>query len=1469
MLNWLAGTPSGSPDVTFYWAINTSSTVDYETNYIQHGITSDLNMIIYNLSLNTQYYWTVKAVTDCGASSASSYATAINFTTLSVNAPITWVGGTSTDWNTTANWSSTSVPDENDNVIIPAGCTYYPVIGTVGLSINNTSVTNRCKALYVDENATITVNGNSLYVYCSGEIQISGTFNHNADDYSDRFLINSGGDITVKDGGILNIGSTVISSDIPAGTINQYNDLYINDGQLNIEPGGSVFIQDNLVLTGTSGIKGKINMTGGELWVKYSGSGSSSGLGFDIYANSELSITDGDVSICGQYLGLKMLDWNASATVDISGGNILLINAEYGSTNNIGYVDFKGHTINNLIIDRDSTTYLSTTTDNLVINGNLNINNSSTFSANNLNFSLDGDIANNGTYTPGTGTVKLTGSNKQIKGISITTFYNLIIDNDASYTIAPTSEDRANVNGDLTLNSGSVLNIPSGNMLDFYGDDAIINGSIVAVNNLDGARDFDLNNNASLVCNGLISADLRIYDNETTLASDIDLNGDLIIESGATFTMTSHTLTLNGDWINNGTFTSGVGLIKLAGETKDILGSSESDFNHLTILDGASYTLNPSTANGDIDINGQFEMESGSSLSIASEKYFDLYSSGADVESIILNGDISAVSVYSGIKDIDINNTVELSGTGNINADLRIYDNTTTLSSDFDLIGDFIIRSGATFTMTSHKLYVSGDWSSPGDFDSGTGAVIFNPDDDRTIHTFTTIASGVVASNNNFWDLSIEAASGKTVKLERDGTGTEVQTTNPYSGHLRVKNNLEVLSGTFSTGDSDVPGRKLISNNVTLVEEGATLNFGGLSTNENSWGYFVSTFYGDLILRGNITTSRPIISGYAEIFLLGARLKSSGNVDEFACDVQISTAAVTTQESDVYIKGDLIIQDDGTLKCESNKVLTIGGNLYLYENMTHKGTVNVYGNMTSGGYTTNEVVLNTSVFNFIQSASKYTYIDKKIWFGEINIIGGTRVFRQDIDCANDLTITNGSIMDMYVTTPKNLSLSHSANWVNDGTFTPYTGKVSFTGDAAQNITGTSQTTFYNLEVDNSGSGVYPQNIAKVSNQLILTNGVFNTSTSKYISLLDQSSVSPDGGQTNSFVNGPIFKTGRDGDPGDYSFVFPTGKNGVWARIASVHNGGTTATTDVFMAEYFDFPYPVLSFDASIEAVSNFEYWNLSKISGNADLQKKVKLFSEDKDLSGIVSFITDDDLTVAHFNTVTQKWEDVGLTDSDESGITGWVISDFNSDFSPFTFGSKTGGNPLPVSLLGFDAEMQNKKVLTKWSTASEYNTDYYIVQKSKGLDGFMDVGIVKATGFSNEIMNYAFTDVEPWDNISYYRLKIVDFDNTYSYSNIVAVNNPVNYQLEDSDVVASFEFVSLYPNPVKDEFYVLVNANENTLTALYITDISGKLVSQKQILLQSGENLITLHADNFVAGFYIVTLGNNTTRLSKKFVKQ
>lgn len=1474
-LNWTAGNPSGSPVVTYFWALNNSPTVDYESNYFQRGTTTNSSVIVYNLNPGTQYYWTVKAVTNCGSGFSSSYASSISFSTISIDAPIIWTGTTNTDWNTATNWNPQQVPTILNNVIIPASCPRYPIITInsgdpeVALRIGgyDWAAKHKCKSLIIEPNASITiyrVSGSTTYyahVYVYDLLDISGIFYHNPTSYSNTFRIFSGGDVFVRTGGELYVGIA------PGTTTNEFPDIDLTGGTLNIEPGAKVVITDELRFQ-----SGTLNMNGGELWIKYAGGGSDPTYGFNIYEPAQLNVSGGDIYICGQRNGssYRMLDWNASANINITGGTIHIMNNQVSGTNNTGYLNFKGHKINNLRINRNTATnYLTSNDNNVIISGDLIIENGCSFNSNDLSFVCEGNIINNGTFSSGTNTITLKGSDKEIKGSSQTGFNNLTISEGASYSINHTHATNTwiPVAGNFTMENASTLTIKSDKQLSLSGN-AIINGNIYAEDVYDNTVDVGLNGDFNISGNGTIYADFRVTAGTRTLTSDLICNGDFIINSGAGFTMTSHNFIVGGSWINNGTFTRGTGTVKFSGNNKQITGSAITNFYNLEILSASIYSLNPNT-NDRARVYANFILNQNSVLKIASGKILDLYG-----PTILIDGDIiSAGSHSSSIpssgdgREIDINNDANLSGAGTINADLRIYANKTIISSDINLDGNLIIRDGATLEMSEHNLSISGNWSSPGNFICGNSTVIFKPTEDKTISTYTPISGGVVQHKNNFWNLRIQASPGKKITLERSGSGTEDQITNPYSGHLRVKNNLEILSGTFSTGIDGVPGRKIISNNVTLVEEGATLHISGISP-ESNWGYYVCSFYGDIILRGNITTSRPINSGFAEMFLFGARLKGTGNINEFGCDVQIHTTAITTQESDVYIQGDLIIQNDGTLICQTNKTLTIGGNFYIYENLTHKGTVNVYGNMTSASYSTNQIDIKSSVFNFIQSGSKFTYLDKKIEFGEVNIIGGTRVFRQDIDCSKDLTIHSGSTIDMYETSPKNLNLSNSADFINNGTFIPRTGKVSFTGDNEQKLRGSTTTNFYNLEINNTGNGVTIQKSANVSNQLMLTQGVFNTTTTNSINLLDQSTVSPEGGKENSYFNGPVYKTGRNGIGGNYSFVFPIGKNGIWARIAIEHHSGTTSTSDQFMAEYFDYPYPVVTYDESIEAVSIVEYWNLAKILGSSDLAKRIKLYSEDKNRSGIISFTEDQDLTVAHFNTQTQKWEDIGLFDSYEYNEKGWVLSEFNSNFSPFTFGSKKGQNPLPITLIHFGAFVNDNKVITHWNTASEYNTDYFIIQKSKDLIGFKDVGIIKASGFSNQTLNYSFIDDELWNGVSYYRLKSVDFDLSYQYSYIVAIEyNPEN-NISGNQITANIHYTELYPNPVSENLNILINLENDSKVNINVFDLSGKLIISTQKNLSRGENILNLYVGDLKTGFYIINISDKNCRISRKFIK-
>ncbi|OFX25567.1 MAG: hypothetical protein A2033_06355 [Bacteroidetes bacterium GWA2_31_9] len=1485
-LNWTASA-SGSPTISYYWAVGAASDVTYEANYLQRGIITGTSVDVFTLSSSTTYYWTVKAVTSCN-SSASSYPSAISFSTTSIPTPLrTWTGVTSNEWNLASNWNpSDNYPSVTDNVIIPdvsAGSNRYPIT-TFNLSINNATASRTCKSLTVEAGAKVTLTGGTSIVYVSGNIDVYGTINHECGSNSNYFQINSGGIVTVKNGGILNIGSSSISSGLPAGTINEFNDIYINDGKLNIDPGGKVFIMDDLAVTGTVGVKGKINMDGGELWIKYYGDGSTNSLGFDVFANANITINDGDIYICGQDNGAsaKMLDWNASAIFSITGGTIHLRNEQTSGINDYpGYCNFGGKSIYNLTINR-SLAYSYFSTNNVSINNNL------TFTAgrlypNSYDVTIAGNITNNASATAyycAAETTTLTGVGKTIAGSFGTAVAFLTVNSGASYTINPTGGSWPNNALQIigTFINNGTLNISSGKALDLYGTINTLNGTITATDNYDGTRDIDLNTTGVLSGNGVINADLRVYDNVTTLTSDFTLNGNFVIRNGTSseFVMTTHSLTLNGDFTNDDTFTPGSGTVVFTGSSNLIAGVTATNFNHFTLQSGASYTLNPTAS--DININGSF-LHYGT-LNLASGKYLDIYSQTSQSEAIVLNGDITAVSVFDGTRDIDLNSTIVLSGTGNVNADLRIYDGTTTLSGNFILDGDFEIRNavGPTFVMTTNTFTVGGDWLNNGSgvFTRGTGKVVFNGTADRTIDA----GGSLYASNSakNFYDVYVDCGAN-TLSLKTSA--------------MYIENNLEINSGTFSTSEgTDATGDigdnwHLYIKKDTKINSGANFFIGyrkvGAATGENllSGGSpNIPTFVGDLTNFGAITTNRPINSGFTDLRVRGSRIKGTGTPYEFGVDIQPEDGFTAIQIGDMDIEGDLIIQDPvgNKWECTDPSVnLVIRGSLYIYGNFEHNGTVTVYRTMTSAAYVSNTVTINNSTFNFeMDGTNRYIYIDKNpLPFGTINFISGTgtRELRQNITVDNNLTIESGTLDMINSTTGGNygisnasITLNNSSSWTNNGTFTAESGTVSFAGNSAQNMNGTSSTGFYNLTVSNSSSsGLTFGNNGSVSGTLTLSDGLINTTASRLLTLNDQSSVSPDGGIATSYINGPLKKIGRFGAAGPYSFIYPIGKNDIWARLYMLHYSGTVATTDAYTAEYFDVPYSNSTPSGSLHHVSTIEYWDFTKNSGDVSLNKRIRLYSEDKARSGIDAF-NNADLTVAHFNSGASSWEDYGNTSNSGDVVSGWITSEYNSSFTPLTFASKSAANILPVDLLIFDAKARdNKFVDVFWSTASEFNTKDFIVERSNDLKTFESITTVKAAGNSNSEINYTITDENPFKGTSYYRLKTTDFDNSYSYSEIVSVNIAQENQQE-----SKIDMVNIFPNPTTDLINIVYNYTESEYITLAILDFQGKTVlTPKKHQSAKGNNIISIDVSEFRAGIYFVKIFNNKSFTVGKFIKQ
>ncbi|TVR80751.1 MAG: hypothetical protein EA412_04450, partial [Chitinophagaceae bacterium] len=103
------------------------------------------------------------------------------------------------------------------------------------------------------------------------------------------------------------------------------------------------------------------------------------------------------------------------------------------------------------------------------------------------------------------------------------------------------------------------------------------------------------------------------------------------------------------------------------------------------------------------------------------------------------------------------------------------------------------------------------------------------------------------------------------------------------------------------------------------------------------------------------------------------------------------------------------------------------------------------------------------------------------------------------------------------------------------------------------------------------------------------------------------------------------------------------------------------------------------------------------------------------------------------------------------------------SDGDAFTLG-QAQITPLPVELIAFDAVKEGTAVSVYWATATEIDSDHFIVERSANAEDYKAIEIVEAAGNSVEEIFYQVKDEDPYHGVNYYRLKQVDFDGSHEY---------------------------------------------------------------------------------------------------------
>ncbi len=172
---------------------------------------------------------------------------------------------------------------------------------------------------------------------------------------------------------------------------------------------------------------------------------------------------------------------------------------------------------------------------------------------------------------------------------------------------------------------------------------------------------------------------------------------------------------------------------------------------------------------------------------------------------------------------------------------------------------------------------------------------------------------------------------------------------------------------------------------------------------------------------------------------------------------------------------------------------------------------------------------------------------------------------------------------------------------------------------------------------------------------------------------------------------------------------------------------------------------------------------------------------------------------------------------------------------------------PLPITLLSFDGHLQpDRTVLLNWTTASEFDNDYFTVERSMDGINWSALIIVPGAGNSHTVLHYSATDGNPVPGISYYRLRQTDFDVRWSFSDIIQIN------------ISKNNVFLAYPNPFSNEIVLLLD-NEERNQPLIVYDAHGSIV------FKSDNIPFTLKMNNLSSGIYYIYTPMKTLQIQKE----
>ena len=1285
----------------------------------------------------------------------------------------------------------------------------------------------------------------------------------NVSTSADQVIVNNGGTLSIASGTFtLNDGAgddlqVNGSLSITGGTITGTGDVLLNNtadwsggtisAPFNVASSGTLSLSttNNRFLTGATLVNnGTINFSAGTLYLT-NGTVSNTNA---MMANDGTTIADnGGTNSFANAGSFSKLGSSGTATISVqatNSGSIAILNGDVSigaALNNTGQVNFASP--------------------------GTHFNNGSNISW------------NAGSTITGTGTFNNTGT--------LTLNTNLVLP--ASVTLVTTGT----INGasDLTVNSDlSFTNIVGGGNLTVNGNTTWNGGSLGKNFTVQNTRTFSLNTTNNKFINGA-----NVVNNGT-----IALGGGTLYLTNCTIT-NSNALTANdatsiadnggtNSFVNAGSFsklgTSGVSTIGVQTTSSGSIGIVNGD-----VSIGAAFTntgqinfVSPGTHfnnssnlywNAGSTITGTGTLNNSGTLTLNTNMVVpasvSLVTPGTinGAGDLTVNSDLSFANIIGG-GNLTVNGNTSWDG-GSLGKNFTVQ-STRTLSLNTGnnkfINGANAVNNGTVSlgggtiyltncTLTNNNAFTANDGTSIAD-NGGTNSFVnagtFSKLGSSGISSISVLTtnSGTIALVNG--DVSMGAALTNSGQINFVSPGTHFNNSSTFSWNAG-----STITGTGTlnnTGTVTLNINMVVPASVSLITPGTINGPSDLTVNSDlSFANIIGG--GNLVVNGNTSWDGGSLGKNCTVqatrtlslntgnnkFINGANLINNGTVSLGGGIIYLTNCTLTNNNAFTANDGTGIADNGGAnsfLNIGSFSKLGASGTATISVSTTNSGTIDLVNGDVSMGNSMN----NTGQINFVSPASHFNNTSVFSWNA-----GGSMTGTGTFNNTGTLTLNTNLVVPPTISLvtpgtingPSDLTVNSDLNFVNiiGGGNLIVNANTSWDGGGSlgKNFDVQSSRTFslnttnnkfiLGITLTNDGTINHNAGIVYVTNTSIINNNVFN---------VNNQSIADNGG-TNSFTNnGSLIKLG-------------TGTMTISIATTNTATGNIMGTGDYNFANTF-------TDNGKISPGTSPGILGMNgqqPLSANSTLN--IEMLNNSGPGTGFDQLTRTSNLTLAGTLNVTQLASMPGGTYTIidvPSGVTGTFA---NINLPP---GYSVIYNPtnvmlsllsVPLKLVSFRGKIIDNKIELDWQTAQEQNTNHFDIQRSADGHQFTSIGQLKASGNTTLTTNYQFVDEHPLEQNNFYRLKMIDDDNSFEYSPVVKVN------LYDKPMI------TVKPNPVV-EFIVIEGASQ--FKDVQVLDATGKMV--RTMKMNSSGNF---YLGDLKAGTYILRLINETDVRNLLFMKR